>query len=113
MQLNIDISNIVAWFLFGLIAGYIVHLIDDSEVKGGVLATALTGIVGGLIGGFLSYQLFGVGITGFNIYSLVVAVVGAFILSVVERIVMREDISTPFDLYGFKGGRSRRRRIDF
>lgn len=113
MLSNVDIINIVSWLLFGLTIGYIVHLFDDSEVKGGVFGTVLTGIVGALIGGFLSYRLFGTGITGFNIYSLIIATIGAFIFTIIERVVFRDDISRPYDLYGFKGGRSRRHRDDY
>lgn len=81
--------DILAWLIFGLIAGYIAHLVDPKTVKGGLLGTLVLGVLGALLGGFLSNTLFGVGISGFNITSLVIAILGALLLSFLYRAYMR------------------------
>jgi uncharacterized membrane protein YeaQ/YmgE (transglycosylase-associated protein family) len=68
--------GIVSWIILGLIAGFIGSKIVDRQGQGFWLDIAL-GIVGALVGGFL-FSLFGAsGVTGLNIYSMIVAVVGA------------------------------------
>ena len=68
--------GIVSWIILGLIAGFIGSRIVDRQGQGFWLDIAL-GVVGALVGGFL-FSLFGAsGVTGSNIYSMIVAVVGA------------------------------------
>jgi uncharacterized membrane protein YeaQ/YmgE (transglycosylase-associated protein family) len=68
--------GIISWILLGLVAGFIASKIVDKQGKGFWLDIAL-GIVGALVGGLL-FDLFGAsGVTGLNIYSMIVAVVGA------------------------------------
>ena len=68
--------GIVSWIILGLIAGFIGSKIVDRQGQGFWLDIAL-GIVGALVGGFL-FSLFGAsGVTRLNIYSMIVAVVGA------------------------------------
>jgi uncharacterized membrane protein YeaQ/YmgE (transglycosylase-associated protein family) len=70
--------GIISWIILGLIAGFIASKIVDRRGQGFWLDIAL-GIVGALIGGFL-FDLFGAsGVTGLNIYSMIVAVVGAVV----------------------------------
>jgi uncharacterized membrane protein YeaQ/YmgE (transglycosylase-associated protein family) len=68
--------GIISWIILGLIAGFIGSKIVDREGQGFWLNIAL-GIVGALVGGFL-FDLFGAsGVTGLNIYSMIVAIVGS------------------------------------
>src|SRR5690348_3255532 len=69
-------STFLTWLAVGIVAGIIMHLIDKREVKGGIVATVITGLLGALIGGFLSSAVFGIGVTGLNITSIVIAVAG-------------------------------------
>ena len=71
--------SIIGWIVLGLIAGFIASKIVDKEGQGVILDIVL-GIVGAVVGGFLFNQLGAVGVTGFNIYSMFVAVVGAVIV---------------------------------
>ena len=74
--------GIVSWIILGLIAGFIGSKIVDRQGQGFWLDIAL-GIVGALVGGFL-FSLFGAsGVTGLNIYSMIVAVVGAIVLMLI------------------------------
>ena len=71
--------SIVSWILLGLIAGFIGSKIVNSEGQGLWLDIVL-GIVGAVVGGFL-FSIFGAtGITGFNIYSLIVAIIGSVVV---------------------------------
>ena len=67
--------SIISWIILGLIAGFVGGKIVNREGQGFWLNIAL-GIVGALVGGFL-FDLFGASITGLNIYSMIVAVVGS------------------------------------
>ena len=71
--------SIISWILLGLIAGFIGSKIVNSEGQGLWLDIVL-GIVGAVVGGFL-FSIFGAtGITGFNIYSLTVAIIGSVVV---------------------------------
>jgi uncharacterized membrane protein YeaQ/YmgE (transglycosylase-associated protein family) len=71
--------SVLGWILLGLIAGFIGSKIVNREGQGFLLDIVL-GIVGAVIGGFLFTALGATGITGFNLYSMFVAVVGAVVV---------------------------------
>jgi uncharacterized membrane protein YeaQ/YmgE (transglycosylase-associated protein family) len=71
--------SIVGWILLGLIAGWIASKIVDKTGQGFLLDIVL-GIVGAIVGGYLFALVGAEGITGFNLYSMVVAVIGAVIV---------------------------------
>jgi uncharacterized membrane protein YeaQ/YmgE (transglycosylase-associated protein family) len=78
--------GIVSWIILGLIAGFIGSKIVDRQGQGFWLDIAL-GIVGALVGGFL-FDLFGAsGVTGLNIYSMIVAVVGSVVVLLIYNAV--------------------------
>ena len=66
--------GIIAWIVFGLIVGVIANFIDPRPAKGGIVGAAVLGVIGAVVGGFLSSLFLGVGITGFNLSSIVIAV---------------------------------------
>jgi uncharacterized membrane protein YeaQ/YmgE (transglycosylase-associated protein family) len=71
--------GIITWIILGLIAGFIGSKIVDKQGQGFWLNIAL-GIIGALVGGFL-FDLFGAaGVTGFNLYSMMVAIVGSIVV---------------------------------
>ena len=79
--------GIISWILLGLIAGFIGSKIVDSQGQGFWLNIAL-GIVGALVGGFL-FNLFGAsGVSGVNLYSMIVAIVGAIVVLLIYNAVM-------------------------
>lgn len=82
--------NILTWVLFGLLAGGIAKLIMPGKDPGGCLVTVAIGVVGALIGGFLGTTVFDWGtVTGFDLKSLGIAVVGAVVLLLLYRLVVR------------------------
>lgn len=80
--------SILAWLVLGLIAGFIASKIINKTGEGLVLDIVL-GIVGALIGGALFNALGGTGVTGFNLWSLFVAVIGAVIVLVAYHAIAR------------------------
>ena len=79
--------GIIAWIVLGAIAGFITNLIMGG--KEGVIATIILGIVGAVVGGFLAGTVLKVAdVTGINITSIVVAVIGAIIVVAVYRFFM-------------------------
>ena len=81
--------NIISWIIFGLIVGVIANFIDPSPARGGLFGTILLGILGALLGGFLGDLLFGVGVTGFNLTSFIVAVIGSLVVLFIARAIRR------------------------
>lgn len=80
--------SILAWIILGLISGFIASKIVNKSGEG-VLLDILLGVVGAVVGGFL-FQTFGhSGVTGLNLYSLLVAVMGAIVVLVIYHAVRR------------------------
>jgi uncharacterized membrane protein YeaQ/YmgE (transglycosylase-associated protein family) len=80
--------SIIAWIILGLIAGFIASKIVDRHGQGVVLDIVL-GIVGAVIGGWVFSAFGGAGVTGLNIYSILVAIVGAVVLLVIVNAFRR------------------------
>ena len=82
--------GILAWIIFGLIAGIIAKFIMPGRDGGGFILTIILGIVGAVVGGGLA-TFFGIGgdVTGFNLGSFMVAVVGAIVVLAVFRLLRR------------------------
>jgi len=81
--------GIVSWVVFGLIAGALAKLLMPGKDPGGFFVTIIIGIVGAIIGGFIGTQLGFGGISGFDIRSFLVAIVGAMLLLFGYRLVKR------------------------
>lgn len=79
--------NLLSWIIFGFIAGFIVHLVDPTDARGGILATVILGILGAIVGGFLSSLLLGTAIVGFSFQGLIAAVIGGLVLSILARLI--------------------------
>ncbi len=77
--------NIIAWIIFGALAGWIASMIVRTNDQQGALANILIGIVGAVIGGFIVQTLGGNGVSGFNVSSLIIAVFGSVILLAVVK----------------------------
>ena len=79
--------SVLAWIVLGGIAGWIGSLIVNKSGEGLFLDIVL-GIVGALVGGWLFAMMGSTGVTGFNLWSLGVAVVGAVVLLAVKHAVV-------------------------
>jgi uncharacterized membrane protein YeaQ/YmgE (transglycosylase-associated protein family) len=80
--------SIIAWIILGLVSGFIASKIVNKTGEGLVLDVVL-GIVGAIVGGFLFAQFGAAGVTGFNLYSMFVAVVGAIVVLLVYHALFR------------------------
>ncbi|HEN3467625.1 TPA: GlsB/YeaQ/YmgE family stress response membrane protein [Yersinia enterocolitica] len=77
--------GILSWIIFGLIAGILAKWIMPGEDGGGFIMTIILGVVGALVGGYIS-TFFGIGkVDGFNFGSFVVAVIGSLVVLFVYR----------------------------
>jgi uncharacterized membrane protein YeaQ/YmgE (transglycosylase-associated protein family) len=81
--------TIIGWLVLGLIAGFIASKIVNKTGEG-ILLDIVLGIAGALVGGFIFTSLLGhEGVTGFNLYSMFVAVVGAIVVLVLYHGLFR------------------------
>lgn len=74
--------SLIGWIILGLIAGWIASRIVDNHGKG-LIINLMLGIVGSLVGGWIFAALGAMPVTGFNLWSLFVSVVGAVVVLVV------------------------------
>jgi uncharacterized membrane protein YeaQ/YmgE (transglycosylase-associated protein family) len=78
------LMSILCWIVLGLVAGFIANKIVNGRGDGMVLDMVL-GIVGALVGGWLFNAVGSTGLTGFNVWSFFVAIIGAIVLLVIAR----------------------------
>ena len=77
--------NILVWIIFGAISGWIASIVMKTDASQGTGSDIVLGILGAIVGGFL-FNMFGEpGVTGFNLYSILIAVVGASALIWIGR----------------------------
>jgi uncharacterized membrane protein YeaQ/YmgE (transglycosylase-associated protein family) len=77
--------GIILWIIFGALAGWIASIVMKTDYNQGTLMDIVMGIIGAVVGGFLMNLIGQSGVTGFNLYSLLVAVFGAIVLVYVAR----------------------------
>ena len=78
--------SIIGWIILGLVAGFIASKIVNKQGEGFIVDVIL-GVVGAVVGGYLFNAFGAVGVTGFNIYSMIVAVVGAIVVLVIYHAI--------------------------
>jgi uncharacterized membrane protein YeaQ/YmgE (transglycosylase-associated protein family) len=84
--------TIIAWLVVGLIAGLLAKYAVPGEGPGGLLGDLIVGIVGAMIGGWI-FNAFGhAGPSGINLYSILVAFVGAVVLLLILRLLTRRTV---------------------
>ncbi|MDB5396596.1 MAG: transglycosylase, partial [Rhodospirillales bacterium] len=81
-----NIMSILGWIILGLIAGFIASKLVNKRGEGLIMDIVL-GIVGAIVGGFLFTRFGAAGVTGFNLYSMLVAVVGAVVILVIYHAI--------------------------
>lgn len=72
--------GIIAWIVLGALAGWLASIITKNNASMGLLKNIIVGILGAMIGGFVVSFFGGTGVTGFNLWSIFVAFLGAVIL---------------------------------
>ena len=81
--------SLLAWIIFGGLAGWIASMIAGTNRQQGVVMNIIVGIIGAFLGGLLMSFFGKSGVTGFNLYSALVAIIGAVILLFVYRSLTR------------------------
>lgn len=82
--------SILLWIVLGALAGWIASKIMNTDAQMGAIANIIVGILGAIIGGFLMQMLFGVDTaTGFNVGSLLTAILGAVVLLFIVKLFTR------------------------
>ncbi len=82
-----DVWGIISWIVVGGLAGWVASIITKTDASQGLLGNIVAGVVGGLVGGFVFGLLGGSGFTGFNLWSFLVALVGAIIVLAIWKAV--------------------------
>ncbi len=77
--------GIIAWIVLGGIAGWVASIIAGNNAEQGIVGNIIVGIVGAFLGGLIANALGGAGVTGFNVYSLLVAIGGAWLTLFIVR----------------------------
>ncbi len=80
--------SVIAWIILGLIAGFIASKIVNKTGEGLLLDIAL-GVLGAIVGGFLFSLIGHQGVTGLNLWSLFVSVIGAIVVLLIYRAVVK------------------------
>jgi len=85
--------DIILWIIFGALIGWIASLIMKTDPEQGMLLNIVVGVVGAVVGAVVGgwlMNLFGAaGVTGFNLYSFVVALIGAIVLIAIVKMLRR------------------------
>jgi len=81
--------GIILWIIFGGLAGWVASLIMKTDSNQGTMKDIIMGVIGAIVGGFLMGLVGQSGVTGFNIYSFLVAIVGAIIVIYIGRMIRR------------------------
>ena len=79
--------SIIAWIVLGLVAGFIASKVVNKSGEGTIVDIIL-GIVGAVVGGFLFNTFGAAGVTGFNLWSVAVAAIGAIVVLVIKHAIM-------------------------
>ncbi len=81
--------GIILWIIFGALVGWIASLVMKTDQQQGLVLNIVVGIVGAVLGGWLMSFFGESGVTGFNLYSFIVALVGAIVLITIVKALRR------------------------
>ncbi len=81
--------DFLLWIVLGGIAGWLASVVMKTSDRQGIFGDILLGVLGALVGGFVMTMFGAPGVTGFNVYSLVVAFIGAVVLIWIGRALQR------------------------
>jgi len=82
--------GILLWIVFGGLAGWIASIIMKTDSQQGIILNVIVGIVGAMLGGWVMSMIGETGVTGFNLYSFLVALLGSVILIFAVKTLRRQ-----------------------
>lgn len=87
--------NLILWIIFGGIIGWIASLIMKTDAEQGAFLNIVVGIIGAVVGGWLMNAFGSAGVTGFNIRSFVVALLGAIVFIGLVKLISGSAANNP------------------
>ncbi len=81
--------GIILWIVFGALAGWIASMIMGTNAQQGVVLNIVVGVVGAILGGWIMSFFNNSGVSGFNFYSFIVAIIGACVLLALFKLVRK------------------------
>ena len=81
--------NFIIWLIIGGLIGWVASMIMRTDGQQGIILNVIVGIVGAVLGGWLMNQFGEAGVSGFNLYSFAVALLGAVIFIVIVKFLRR------------------------
>lgn len=83
--------SVIVWIIFGALAGWIALLLDEPNARQNAFGNVLTGILGAFLGGWFVQQIDRSSLSDFNMYSILVAIIGAALLLCLYRMAVRRN----------------------
>lgn len=77
--------GIIAWIILGGVAGWVASMVMKTDAQQGIFLNIVVGIIGAVLGGWIMSLIGEYGVTGFNIYSFLVALLGAIVFLAILR----------------------------
>ena len=81
--------GIILWIVFGALAGWIASMIMGTNAQQGIVLNIVVGVVGAILGGWIMSFFNNSGVSGFNFYSFIVAIIGACVLLALFKLVRK------------------------
>lgn len=82
-----DAMGVIGWIVLGGLAGWVASKFVGTDAQQGVVGNIIAGVLGGFLGGWLFSVFGGTGVTGFNLWSFVVAFVGAVLVLLIWKAI--------------------------
>ena len=82
-----DAMGIIGWIVLGGLAGWVASMFVGTDGRQGIVGNIIAGILGGVLGGWVFSFFGGAGVTGFNIWSFIVALVGAVLVLMIWKAI--------------------------
>lgn len=81
--------GIILWIIFGALVGWVASMLMGTNAQQGVMLNVVVGVIGAVIGGWIMSMFNDSGVTGFNVYSFLVALLGACVLIGIVKLVRK------------------------
>lgn len=81
--------GLLLWIIFGALVGWVASMVMGTDAKQGAILNIVIGIIGAVLGGYVMSFFGETGVTGFNLYSFLVALLGAVILIAIVKAVRK------------------------
>ncbi len=88
--------NLLLWIIFGALVGWIASLVMGTDAQQGLVLNIVVGVIGAFLGGTIMNFFGASSVTGFNLYSFIVALVGSIVLIAIVRALRGADSSRAY-----------------